>query len=268
LLPARINMRRLTTETPDWSSNTPTLAERALGIGADDRLAVLAHELRGPLHVMRLNVDEIVRRMRQPTAEASSDWLYCALERQQRVIHTLHRLTETLLESRRHGERQLELIAEWVDLREIVRDVLQTEADAFSWAGCRCSFDAPSPVLGYWEPSQLRLAVTNLIGNALKFGSGHPVEVAVGDCGNVAWLRVSDRGVGIRLEDQERIFERFERGSGRRTGFGLGLWLVKNVVLAHGGNVLVGSAPGQGASFLVALPRSPGEAGYLTAGAG
>jgi len=255
-------------KTPTWTAISPSLAEHALGIGADDRLAVVAHELRGPLHVMKWNVDDILKRMHEPTAEVSADWLRIALERQKRAIQSLHCLTVTLLESCRHGERQVEPIAEWVDLREIVRDVLETEADAFRWAGCRCSFDAPSSVMGYWDPSQLRLAVTNLIGNALKFGSGCPVEVAVGDCGSFAWLRVSDRGVGIRLEDHERIFERFERGPGRATGFGLGLWLVKNVVLAHGGNVLVGSVPGQGASFLVALPRLRGKAGDLSARAG
>src|SRR5690606_28194983 len=99
--------------------------------------------------------------------------------------------------------------------------------------------------------------LTNLLGNALKFGAGKPVRVSVEERGARARVTVADQGIGIALEDQPRVFERFERAVSNRSfgGFGLGLWIVREFVQAHGGEVWVESAPGAGARFVVELPR-------------
>jgi signal transduction histidine kinase len=99
--------------------------------------------------------------------------------------------------------------------------------------------------------------VTNLLSNAIKYGAGRPIEIRVDGDENTARLTVRDRGIGIPPDHQARIFERFERAVSTSDygGFGLGLWIVRQIVEAHGGQIHVTSTPGQGSAFTVELPR-------------
>ena len=87
--------------------------------------------------------------------------------------------------------------------------------------------------------------------------AGKPVTVSLADAGPEVVLEIRDHGPGIAAEDVPRVFERFERASSTRHygGLGLGLYLVREIVTAHGGSVSAGNAPGGGASFTVRLPR-------------
>ena len=95
--------------------------------------------------------------------------------------------------------------------------------------------------------------------NAIRFGAGRPIHVAVEANAADAMLVVRDYGVGIPPHKQEVIFERFERGpeNSRSGGFGIGLWVVRNLCTAMGGSVSVESAVGAGSTFAVSLPRHP-----------
>jgi signal transduction histidine kinase len=112
---------------------------------------------------------------------------------------------------------------------------------------------------GRWDKLRLGQVVTNLLSNAIKFGHGHPIEVEVQAVGDRVRLSVSDHGVGIAVDAQERIFKRFERASSERhfPGLGLGLWITKEIVEACRGTILVASRPGEGACFTVEIPREP-----------
>jgi signal transduction histidine kinase len=102
--------------------------------------------------------------------------------------------------------------------------------------------------------------VGNLISNAVKFGDGKPVEISVSSDERNAHLTVTDHGAGISPENQARIFDKFERAVPDRHygGFGLGLWIARQIVEAHGGTIRVVSESGRGSSFLVDLPLSDG----------
>jgi signal transduction histidine kinase len=91
----------------------------------------------------------------------------------------------------------------------------------------------------------------------MKYGKGEPIEVRVDGEPGLARLTVTDHGIGIPLEHQARIFERFERAASPRqfSGLGLGLWIVARIVQESSGRVHVDSAPGAGARFTVELPR-------------
>ena len=99
--------------------------------------------------------------------------------------------------------------------------------------------------------------ITNLLGNAIKYGEGKPIEVTIGETEEYARLEVRDQGIGIPLEDQQRVFERFERAVSDRHygGLGLGLWITRQVVEAHRGTIRLESKPGEGTTFIVELPR-------------
>ncbi len=116
-------------------------------------------------------------------------------------------------------------------------------------------------VIGEWDRFRLDQVVTNLLTNAIKFGSGKPIEIAVTSSDGRARLRVADQGIGIDPEARERIFKPFERNVSIRHygGLGIGLHIVKTIIVAMGGTVSVESAPGIGSEFTVELPlhRTP-----------
>jgi signal transduction histidine kinase len=103
--------------------------------------------------------------------------------------------------------------------------------------------------------------VTNLVSNAVKYGAGQPIEIAVSHKDGVARLTVHDHGIGIERGKIPRLFHRFERlvSVGHHSGFGLGLWIVNQIVDAHGGKIAVSSEPGRGSTFEVELPLRPPE---------
>lgn len=129
--------------------------------------------------------------------------------------------------------------------------------DELARARCPLSLYADQPLVGWWDSLRLEQIVTNLLSNAIKYGGEKAIEIRVGlSEEGMARLVVRDHGIGIAKEHQAQIFDRFERlVSGRHYGgFGLGLWIVRQIIEAHGGRIGVFSEPGAGSSFTVDLP--------------
>ena len=101
--------------------------------------------------------------------------------------------------------------------------------------------------------------VSNLIVNAISYGKGKPVHVSVDAAGDARRIMVRDEGIGIAADQKARIFERFERAvpSSNYGGLGLGLWIARQIVDAHGGTIDVDSEPGQGSTFTVTPGQRP-----------
>ncbi len=156
---------------------------------------------------------------------------------------------------------KLELRYEPLDLAEVAREAAtHVEADV-SRAGSQIAYDlAPSP--GRFDRLRVEQVVGNLLVNAGKFGQGKPVALRVRPEGDFAVLEVSDQGIGIPLEHQARVFERFQRAVPAQNfgGLGLGLYVARQIVEAHGGTIQVVSAAGAGSTFTVRLPREPPDA--------
>jgi signal transduction histidine kinase len=119
--------------------------------------------------------------------------------------------------------------------------------------------ESHGPVIGTWDRQRLEQVVHTLLSNAMKFGAGSPIEVTIESSDGVARLAMQDHGIGIAPEDQERIFRQFERAVSVRHygGFGVGLWIARQIVEAHGGTIRVESESGAGARFIVELPKKP-----------
>jgi signal transduction histidine kinase len=121
--------------------------------------------------------------------------------------------------------------------------------------GTILSLQASGPLTGHWDRMRLDQVVTNLLTNAIKYGRGKPVEIQVDRQGPAARLWVQDHGIGIAPEDHERIFSQFERAvsEDHYGGFGVGLWIARQIVNAFQGTITVQSQPGEGACFTVTL---------------
>ncbi|HEX8825473.1 MAG TPA: MASE1 domain-containing protein [Archangium sp.] len=227
----------------------------------DDFIAVAAHELRTPLTALKLQLQGLTRLLRQLPASETVLTRFQVVARQ---ISRLGRLVESLLDVERINTGRLHLVREPVDLGELVRDVLERLSIEMDRARCSVSVRVQEQVTGLWDRMQLEQALTNLLGNAMKFGVGLPIELEVEEHEGRARLTVRDQGIGVPPEALERIFGRFERAVSVRKygGLGLGLFLTRQIVEAHGGTIQASSEPGRGATFILELPASEPSSRY------
>ncbi len=222
----------------------------------DEFLSIASHELRTPLTSMHLQMQSLMRTLHDGRQAPSRERLESKLEVVDRQERRLAKLVDRLLDISRLTAGRLELELEEVDLAALVRDVATRFEEDFRRAGSPLQVRAEGPVIGLWDRMRLEEVVTNLLSNALKYGGGKPVEVFLEARSDRIRLWVRDQGMGIALEDQERVFERFQRVSDyRQGGLGLGLWIVRRILEAMGGCIHLESRPGAGATFTVELPR-------------
>jgi signal transduction histidine kinase/CHASE1-domain containing sensor protein len=219
----------------------------------DEFLSIASHELKTPLTSLVLHADSLRAAARRGQVEQVGR----KAEVIRRNVDRLSRLVTSLLDISRISAGRLDLEIEEVDLAEVARDVAARFEDEARRAGCTIRIKADEPVVGRWDRMRIDQVATNLLSNALKYGAGKPVEMVVEGDGPRAILSVRDHGIGISEEDQRRIFQRFERAVSKRNygGFGLGLWIVRQIVESLGGRVRVQSAPGGGSLFTVELRR-------------
>ncbi|WP_242345458.1 PAS domain-containing sensor histidine kinase [Anaeromyxobacter terrae] len=223
----------------------------------DEFLSVASHELRTPVTALQLQLQLLHRlatrsrndmpRMLEPRVEA--------LERQTRRIAIL---VNEILDVSRMRLGRLQLRYEALDLADVAREVAEHVRAEVERSGSTLRLElAAAP--GRWDRTRLEQVVTNLLVNASKFGEGKPISLSVEADGARARIRVSDQGMGIAPEHHARVFERFERAVpiANYGGLGLGLYVARQIVEAHGGEIRVESVPGAGATFVVDLPREP-----------
>lgn len=224
----------------------------------DEFLSIASHELRTPLTSLLLRLDAIERSAKEGRP-VDARYVESSLDVIQRQAKRLSTLVEQLLDVSQMRRGRLDLHREEADLAEILREVSGRLAGSLALAGCSLSLCAPAPVVGHWDRLRMEQVITNLLSNAIKFAQSTAIEAGVEADATVARLFVRDRGMGIAPLDHERIFERFERAASPKHfgGLGLGLYITRQIVEAHGGTIRVSSAPGEGSTFLVELPLRP-----------
>jgi signal transduction histidine kinase len=217
-------------------------------------LSVASHELRTPLAVLKLRLDSVLRQARR--LGPGTEKLTAGVETAIRQTGRLSQLIDELLDVSRIASGHLTIEREEVDLSRVVDDVLTRLRDFIERGGCAVDLRAEPSVWGLWDRLRLEQVLVNLLTNAVKYGGAGRIEVALSATEGEARLAVSDHGPGIPAEQQARIFNRFVRAAPREVGgLGLGLYITREIVEAHGGRIHVESRPGEGATFVVELPR-------------
>lgn len=216
----------------------------------EEFIAVAAHELRTPLAALQLNLQMLQREAHGEVHDRNVTLASAATRR-------MTSLVESLLDASVVNGEQVRLDRRKLDLAELVREEASQHAMLAKQARCALVVRADRPVEGSWDPRRLRQALANLLSNAFKYGAANPVELAVEQVDGVARLTVHDHGPGVPASEAEHIFDAFQRAAPLRHygGFGVGLYLTRRIVEAHGGTIQVRSVPGAGTTFQVELPR-------------
>jgi signal transduction histidine kinase len=217
-------------------------------------VAHVSHQLKTPVSLLSAVTETVtLDRVRSPEKLA-----HCmAIIRSQ--TSRLSALVEGILEFSRVSDRRGRYELEAVGLQTLVRETVDAFVAALEASGFRIEVaNAPGTPIVAADPAALEQALINLLDNAIKYsGDSRLVTVRVGVAGSEAFVEVIDRGIGVPPDERERILERFYRGSGaavHRNGFGLGLPIANEILLAHRGKLEVVETSGGGSTFRMRLP--------------
>ncbi|WP_295849708.1 HAMP domain-containing sensor histidine kinase [uncultured Xylophilus sp.] len=226
---------------------------RAADRQKDEFLAMLAHELRNPLHVIQMSARVMGARLEGRDRERIA-----LMERQGRQME---RLVDDLLDSARISTGKIHVAQTPLDLRALVDQACQAFVVVAAQRGQTVAWDLPAaPVMIAGDATRLTQVVENLLSNASKFSPADAeLRVAMDATADTARVAVIDRGRGLTAAQREQVFGMFvqaEDGDARLGGLGIGLALARHIVERHGGTLDVASdGPGHGATFTFVVPR-------------
>ncbi len=222
----------------------------------DDFISMVAHELRTPLNTLYLETQ--MRQMLLAKGQMSAfgaEQLESMFARDSRQIGSMNRLIGDMVDISRIQSGKLRVQLAQVNLRDLLRRVTDNLAHQAQAVGCELELDIDTEVQGWWDEFRLEQIVVNLLTNAMRYGAGKPISLALEADNDCVEVKVRDRGVGIAEADHQRIFQRFERLGTKeaRDGLGMGLFIARQLAEAQGGKLEVDSAPGKGSTFCLRL---------------
>ena len=225
----------------------------------DEFISIVAHELKTPLTPLMIKsryLDKLISKGNFRNHPLEEDLNKYALVTQ-RQIGDLAKLIDDLLDVSkiRLDQFRLSLVSD-VDLGILIREVVE-QYQPLTQSKIETVLDPP--LKGNWDPLRLSQLLRNLLSNAISYGLGKPISIRAFCKDGLVRLVVEDGGVGISLENQQRIFNRFERATSIKSfgGMGLGLFISKEIIEAHRGKIWVESRPNEGSQFFVELPIDP-----------
>ncbi|RKH39890.1 GAF domain-containing protein [Corallococcus sicarius] len=223
----------------------------------EEFLSIASHELKTPISALQLQVQSLLAGLARSGAQFDPERLKRGLERVDRQVKRQTLLVNDLLDVSRLSAGKLELVRVPLELGALVREVAERFEPEYARSGTPLELSLAPEARGQWDRLRLDQVLTNLMSNALKYGRGNPVRVELEVTEARVLLRVKDGGIGIATEHLPRLFHRFERAVSERNygGFGLGLWIARQIIEAMGGHIEVESVLGEGSTFSVELPR-------------
>jgi signal transduction histidine kinase len=223
----------------------------------EEFLSIATHELKTPITTLTLRAQQRNRNASRggltALAPEKVSEFFLSDERQ---LQRLSRLVDDMLDISRLRQKRLNVTKQLTDLCELAGDVVSRLRLQFESSGSAIHFQKWGKIMCMCDPYRIEQAITNLLTNATKYGNRNPILVKIERQGLMAKISFRDQGIGIRKEDQKRIFHRFERAVSAReaSGLGLGLYITQEIVKAHGGTMSVQSRPGKGSTFNILIP--------------
>jgi len=225
----------------------------------DEFISICSHELKTPITSMLLQA-EITRKQIEEGDERffNPEILKKRSEAMTRQLGRMTKLIEDMLDVTRLSDGKMSLNKTLNDLNVIVSDVINNLEGQINSQNIKVNFALPEDSnFVEFDPYWIEQVISNLMTNAIKYGEGKPIDARIESTQDSVILRVQDQGQGISKDNLERIFGRFERAdsSNNISGLGLGLYISKQIILEHGGELKVESTPGIGSIFSMILPK-------------
>jgi len=223
----------------------------------DEFLSIISHELKTPLTSLKLQNQSALRKIRKGNiSDLTSDRLSALFDKNESQINRVTRLVDDMLDLTRIQSGKFSYNFEKCDLRDIVVDVYERFKEQFENADTELVNQCIDSVEGYFDRDRIEQVLVNLLTNALKYGEGKAVFIRLERINKTARLEILDHGLGINPENFEIIFKKYERvvSADEVSGLGIGLFISKEIVEAHGGKIWVESVIGKGSRFIAELP--------------
>ncbi len=224
----------------------------------DEFMSIASHELKTPLTPLRTQV-QMLQRLSKTGAlqQYPPEKLQKLMSFTDRQVKRLVSLIEDLLDVTRITSGKLHLHLEDMEVEPMIREVLEQHEQDIERSGSKILTDLDGAINTHWDRFRIEQVIANLLTNALKYGQGKEITITARLQNDIVIITMRDLGIGISDEAQKRIFARFERAvpMAHYGGLGLGLYISRQIVLAHGGSIRVESKLGQGSVFTVELPR-------------
>lgn len=249
---AKVTRDLTTTKRAEEQRVRLAAAEESIRV-RDEFLIVASHELRTPVTALQLQLQSLSLRLGSMEPVTAQKVVRVA-----RSVERLNDLVESLLDASQLTSGHVALQHEVFDADVALGEFIDELREAATKAGCSLELLCEPRISVRWDRIRIGQVITNLVANALKYGSAKPIVVRLSRDGDtLVRIEVEDRGPGVPQSDLSRIFERFERASSLRHhgGLGLGLYVAREIVEAHGGSITARNNPQGGACFIVSLPR-------------
>jgi PAS domain S-box-containing protein len=226
----------------------------------DEFFSIASHELKTPITSLKMLMQLTQRGVdlkegTVPSAEKLSKMLSTSVKQVERLAV----LVEDMLDVVKIRAGKLSFNLEQFNFSDLLKEATEQFSDALTTAKCPLELQLQPDVIGIWDRTRIEQVMVNLISNAVKYAPGSTIKIEASCQGDIVKLLVQDFGPGIPLDQQNKIFERFERAVASRNinGLGLGLFIVKQIVEAHHGTIRVISELGKGTCFIVEMPTRP-----------
>ncbi len=219
----------------------------------DEFLSIASHELKTPMTSIMLMTQLYLRK--NPENEISPD-LKKLIDLIDKNLSRMLRLIEDMLDISRIAHGKIRFEKKEMDIGLLIEDILQRRNAEISTTMSCLSTDIAKNLTGIWDMYRIEQVLSNLINNALKYAPKTELRISAKREGNLVHIIFSDTGKGIEPENLDKIFQRFERviGTDHVGGLGLGLYISRQIIEAHGGEIWAESESGKGSNFHIELP--------------
>jgi PAS domain S-box-containing protein len=228
----------------------------------DEFISICSHELKTPITSMKLQFQMAERQLKRGDSRVfSEEMVRKRIEGTNRQLDRMTRLIEEMLDVTRLGRGRPQLEMESFDLSALLTEMADRFQEQFAQIGTTLALSAEAGIIVEADRYRIEQVVSNLLTNSIKYGNRKPVEMTLKKEGPNAQVRVKDHGEGIKPDSLERIFNRFERAisANNISGLGLGLYICRQIVSAHGGKIWAESKQGEGSAFVLELPLRQGQ---------
>ena len=222
-------------------------------------LSIAGHELKTPLSCMllQLEVNEWDLKHLGPS-EFTAEKLQLSMKKYRQNLNRITRIVDNILDETTISQGKLQLRFEHSDLDLMIKNLINQIQLMADQSGIELHFRSKGSIFGLWDTFKIEQVLLNLMINAIRYGKKKPIYIEIDEDEDHALITVKDQGIGIKPEDCEKIFQRFERVSEDPTinGIGLGLYISHSIVKSHRGEIKLTSELGKGSEFKVMLPKN------------